>query len=63
MMRAFASAGVSYDTKLVGTLQEAAQAILGRVAPGDMVLIVGAGDVEKVGRMVADKIRGLYGKE
>ncbi|MFU8779528.1 MAG: UDP-N-acetylmuramate--L-alanine ligase [Kiritimatiellia bacterium] len=61
LLREFETCCVPYDTVFACTLEDAAQNILERLAPGDMVLIIGAGDVEKAGRIVGDAIRGLYG--
>ena len=59
LLASFVAADCGYDTVLAGDLAAAADLVLERVRAGDLVLIVGAGDVEGVGRIVADAIRGL----
>lgn len=55
----FATAGHAYTLAWASDLGAAAQQVLAAIVPGDLVLVVGAGDVEQVGRIVADAIRGL----
>ena len=45
----------------VGTLDEAAERLASDLRPGDVFVTVGAGDVEKVGPQLVERLRGARG--
>jgi UDP-N-acetylmuramate--alanine ligase len=61
LLQAFAENTLPMGVELVTGLDEVAQWVLREVRAGDLVLVVGAGDIEKAGRMIADAIRSLNG--
>lgn len=63
LLRQCESAAGGYATSMVRDLSEAAALVCAEMRAGDLVLVLGAGDVEKVGRMISDVIPSLNGGE
>lgn len=61
LLHAFACIKPSPCPELVADVRQAVAKVLEDVREGDLILIIGAGDIERVGRKIAEAIRGLNG--
>jgi len=59
LLAQFRATGFGCHAVLASGLEEAANMICEQMSAGDLILVIGAGDIEKVGRMLAEVIPSL----